>query len=72
MGHVFHIQKIIGLENIQNAAIHSDLEDKLFNAKGDDFHLADAKTLEEASKLLEIGFAHLSEMDMVKLFMKRK
>lgn len=51
---------------------HSTPEDKLYNAKGDDFHLAVARTLEEACKLLGVGFENVTDVDMVKPFMKRK
>jgi len=44
----------------------------LFRAKDDEFHVAAAKTLEGACKLLEVGFECVTDMDMVKLFRKRK
>jgi hypothetical protein len=44
----------------------------LFRARDDEFHVAVAKTLEEACSLLEVGFEYVTDMDMVKLFGKRK
>jgi hypothetical protein len=38
----------------------------------DDYMVKVAKTLDEACKLLEVGFEYVTEMDGVKLFRKRK
>ncbi len=53
------------------------LETSLFYLQSVDFgneeyHNATAKTVEEASKLIEQGFDYITEFDGVKLFRKRK
>jgi integrase len=69
---IFHVQRLLGHRNIQNTAIYITLENSLFQTKDDDFHVAVAKTLDEACKLLEVGFEYVTDMDTVKLFRKRK
>ncbi len=43
-----------------------------FQAKDDEFHAAIAKNLEEACKLVEIGFEYVCDVDNAKVFRKRK
>lgn len=69
---IFHVQRLLGHRNIQNTAIHITLENSLFTAEDDEFHVAVARTLEEACKLLKVGFEYATEMDTVKLFRKPK
>jgi hypothetical protein len=38
----------------------------------EEFHVKVAETLEEACKLLEVGFQYVTDMDNAKLFRKRK
>lgn len=52
--------------------IYITLENGLFTSKDAEFHVAVAKTLEDACKLLEVGFEYVTDMGMVKLFRKRK
>jgi len=40
--------------------------------KSEDFVCKTARTLEEASTLIEAGFEYVTELDGVKLFRKRK
>jgi dihydroorotase len=70
--HIFHVQRLLGHRNIQNTAIYTTLENSLFTAEDDEFHIAVARTLKEACKLLKVGFEHVTQMDTVKLFRKRK
>lgn len=63
---------MFGHNNIQNMEIYITLENGLFTSKDAEFHVAVAKTLEDACKLLEVGFEYVTDMDMVKLFRKRK
>jgi integrase len=69
---IFHVQRLLGHKNIQNTAIYINLENSLFKTKEDDFHVAVAKTLGEACKLLEVGFEYVCDMDDAKIFRKRK
>jgi len=69
---IFHVQRLLGHKNIQNTAIYITLENSVFQSENDDFHVAVAKTLDEACKLLEVGFDYVCDMDNVKFFRKRK
>ncbi len=69
---IFHVQRLLGHKNIQNTAIYITLENSIFQTKEDDFHAAVAKTLEEACKLVEVGFEFVCSMDNAKIFRKRK
>jgi len=52
--------------------IYINLEQSLFNAASDDFHVKTAKTLEEVCKLEEVGFEYFTTIDDVQVFRKRK
>ena len=69
---IFHVQRLLGHRNIQNTAIYITLENGLFQTEDDQFHVAVAKTLDEACKLVEVGFEYICEMDDAKIFKKRK
>ena len=42
------------------------------SAVGEEFTVRSAKTLEEATQLMESGFEYITEMEGVKLFRERK
>jgi len=44
----------------------------MFQTENDDFHVAVGKTLEDACKMLEVGFEYVCDMNDAKLFRKRK
>jgi hypothetical protein len=44
----------------------------IFNEADDEFHVKVAESLEEACRLLEVGFEYVMDMDGKKLFGKRK
>jgi len=69
---IFHVQRLLGHRNIQNTAIYITLENGMFQTENNDFHVAVAKTLEDACKLLEVGFEYVCDMHDAKLFRKRK
>jgi hypothetical protein len=48
------------------------MEQAMFATKSDEYTVKVAETLEEATKLLEVGFQYVTEMDGIKLFRKRK
>lgn len=70
---ILRVKYILGHKNIRNTLIYINLENTLFQGTGDDaFHVRVAKTVDEACKLLEVGFEYVCDMDDVKLFRKRK
>jgi hypothetical protein len=52
--------------------IYINIERAIFNESNYEFHVKVASTLEEARKLLEVGFEYVTDMEGKKLFRKRK
>jgi len=48
------------------------LEKVLLQNADDEFHVKAAQTLDEACKLLEVGFEYVTDMNGTELFKKRK
>jgi len=51
--------------------IYVNLEQAIFEVN-DDYEVKIAETLDDACKLLEVGFEYVTDMDGKKLFRKRK
>jgi integrase len=69
---ILHVQQVLGHRDLRNTLIYINLEKALFQNADDQYHVKVAQTLEEATKLLEVGFEYVTEMDGAKLFKKRK
>ena len=52
--------------------IYINLENAIFQATNEEFHVKAAKTPEEIKTLLEVGFEHVCEKDSSMFFRKRK
>jgi len=52
--------------------IYINLEKALFQNSADEFHVKVAQNLDEACKLLEVGFEYMTEIDGAQIFRKRK
>lgn len=65
---ILHVMKVLGHKNIKNTMIYTHL----IGFEGDEYHSATAETIEEASKLVEVGFEYVCEISGVQLFRKRK
>jgi len=48
------------------------MEQAIFKESDDKFYVKVAETLDEATKLLEVGYEFVTDMDGKKLFRKRK
>ncbi len=68
---IIHVQQLLGHKSVLNTQIYVNLEQAIFEVN-DDFDVKIAETLEEAFKLLEVGFEYVTDMDGKKLFRKRK
>ena len=68
----WHVKKLLGHKSLQSTEIYINIEQAIFNEQDDEFHVKVASTLEEACKLLEIGFEFVTDMEGKKLFRKRK
>ena len=62
------VQRTLGHKDIRNTLVYTHLID----LNEDDFACKAARTLDEASKLIEVGFDFVTEFDGVKLFRERK
>jgi hypothetical protein len=72
---LYHKSKLIllvkaklGHKNINNTLIYTHL----VNFSEDEYETATASTVEEACKLIEVGYEYITEMEGVKIFRKRK
>jgi hypothetical protein len=61
-----HAQQKLGHKNIITTTIYTHL----INFEADTFHSEVAQTVEEARKLVEVGFEFVCDMDSYKLFRK--
>jgi integrase len=69
---IMHVKQLLGHRNIQSTMIYINLEQAVFATEDDEFNVKVASTLEEACKLMEVGFEYVTDMDDKKLFRKRK
>jgi integrase len=65
---ILHVQWLLGHKRLSNTLIYTHL----VSFESDEYTCKVAKSIEEASKLIEAGFEYVTEMDGIKLFRKRK
>jgi len=65
---ILHVMQLLGHKNIQNTLKYT----QLINFHTDEYCCKVAKTVEEASALVEVGFEYVTEIDGHRLFRKRK
>jgi hypothetical protein len=65
---ILHVMKMLGHKNIQNTLLCT----QLVNFENGEYYSANAKTVEEAQKLIEAGFEYVCNFEKIKLFRKRK
>jgi hypothetical protein len=66
---ILYVMKLLGHKSIKNTLVYTQLIDF---PQGDEFVCKVAKTVQEASQLIEKGFEYVCSMDEIKLFRKRK
>ena len=69
---ILHVQQVLGHRDLRNTLIYINLEKALFQNADDEFHVKVAQNLDEACKLLEVGFEYIAEIDGARVFRKRK
>jgi integrase/recombinase XerD len=69
---ILHVQQLLGHRDLRNTLIYINLEKALFQNVNDEFHVKVAHSLDEACKLLEVGFEYVTDMEGAKIFRKRK
>jgi len=65
---ILHVMQLLGHKNIKNTLIYT----QLVSVNENEYICKVAKTLEEATQLIEAGFEYVCDMDGCKLFRKRK
>ena len=69
----WHVKMILGHKSITSTENYIHLEEMLFNGDANDqFTVKVADTMEDAIKLMEVGFEFHAEIEGHKLFRKRK
>ena len=53
---IFCVKRILDHRNIQNTLIYIDLESAIFRTTNDEFTVRAANSVEDACKLIEVGF----------------
>lgn len=71
---LMHVKELLGHKKIQNTVIYVHLEAAIFTDRNDEFHVTVAKNVEEACKLIKVGFEYVTGDydDGGKIFRKRK
>ncbi len=69
---IIHVMHTLGHKNIKNTMVYINLERAIFKETNDEFTVRAVNDLDEACKLLEVGFEYVCDMDGKKLFRKRK
>jgi integrase len=69
---IIHVQQILGHKAITSTMLYINLENALFQSGTDEFHVKTASTVEEAAKLIEVGFEFVVEHQGTMIFRKRK
>lgn len=63
---------ILGHKSIKSTETYIHLEEMMYQDSDDQFIVKVANTMEEAIKLMEVGFEYHAEIEGNKLFRKRK
>jgi integrase/recombinase XerD len=69
---ILWVMRLLGHNSLKTTLIYIDLEIALFHEVNDGFTSKIATSLDEACKLVEVGFEYVCEMDGKILFRKRK
>ena len=71
---ILHVKQLLGHKNIQNTMIYINLEQAIFKTENDEFHVKVAKNIDEACKLIEVGFNYVTGdySEGGKIFRKRR
>jgi integrase len=68
---IIHVQRLLGHKSILNTQLYVNLEQAIFEIN-EDYEVKIAETVEQACKLLEVGFEYVTDIEGKKLFRKRK
>ena len=65
---ILHVMELLGHRDIKTTLIYT----QLMKFESDEYHSAVAKTVDEARKLVEVGFEYVCTYNDIMLFRKRK
>ncbi len=65
---ILHVMRLPGHKNIKNTLVYT----QLVTFEDDEYLCKAASNVKEARELVEAGYEHVSDMDNVRLFRKRK
>ena len=65
---ILHVMQLLGHKNIKNTLIYT----QLINVQDEEYICKVAKTMEEATKLIEMSFEYITSIEGTQLFRKRK
>ncbi len=69
---ILHVQQLLGHRDLRNTLIYINLEKAIFQNADEEYHVKVAENLDEACKLLEVGFEYVTDLNGIKRFRKRK
>jgi hypothetical protein len=69
---ILHVQQLLGHRDLRNTLIYINLEKAIFQNADEEYPVKVVEDLQEACKLLEVGFEYVTDLNGVKLFRKRK
>lgn len=69
---ILHVKEILDYKNINNTLIYINLERAIFKTSNDEFTVRAVKSVDEACKLVEVGFEYVTEVKGKKIFRKHK
>ncbi|RLI40016.1 site-specific integrase, partial [Candidatus Bathyarchaeota archaeon] len=68
-----HVQQLLGHRAIKSTMLYINIENATYSQdKPEEFHVKVARSLDEACKLVKVGFEYVTDMDGAKIFRKRK
>ena len=67
-----HVRRLLGHKSILNTQMYVNMEKAFFPESSEDLTMKVASNVEEACKLVEVGFEYVTDFDGKKLFRKRK
>ena len=69
---LLYVAGLLGHKSVLTTQIYINMEKMAFGEGSNDYMVKVATTVEEACKLLEVGFEYVTEIESQKLFRKRK
>ena len=69
---IYYVKTLLRHKRLRSTEFYVHLEREIFKAKKNEFHVKAVKTLDEACKLIEVGFEKVDEIDGYHLYRKRK